>query len=360
MTMKSERSFAGVIAILLLLSIILPALATLNQTNITDRYRMKARTISVNKRLACLVLLITISLIIPVVSASGTWINPVMTSNADPAGIANASTENTASSRYAWRAMDHDNSSSNFWLTSASHPTGHIQYRFEMGPNHTAQSTVIDQYRMTAVYTGVETRAPKDWKLEASSTGAFTGEEVILDTRTSQTGWGNLEMRTFSFSNTNGYIWYRLNVTANNGDANYVQILELAFWGYNYTPSGPTTSFSQNQTSGLYPLAVAFTDTSTGTIDSYNWSVYPTGTGPELPVATTRNYTHYFNSGGNYTINFTITNGTQSTAIGYVDVWNQTLAAFAANQTEGVGNSMSVAFTEMTSNATSWYWDFGD
>lgn len=87
---------------------------------------------------AFLIFLVCAIILIPVVSASGTWINPVMTSNADPAGIANASTENTASSRYAWRAMDHDNSSSNFWATSPSHPKGWIQYRFEMGPNHTA------------------------------------------------------------------------------------------------------------------------------------------------------------------------------------------------------------------------------
>jgi hypothetical protein len=53
--------------------------------------------------------------------------------------------------------------------------------------------------------------------LEASNTGAFAGEEVVLDTRTAQTGWSASEERAFDIASPGVYLYYRLDVTANNG-----------------------------------------------------------------------------------------------------------------------------------------------
>ena len=39
----------------------------------------------------------------------------------------------------------------------------------------------------------------------------------MLDTRTNETGWSNVQKRSYEFSNNVAYIKYRLNVTANNG-----------------------------------------------------------------------------------------------------------------------------------------------
>ncbi len=122
----------------------------------------------------------------------------------------------------------------------------------------------------------------------------------------------------------------------------------------------PAASFTQNQTSGVYPLAVAFTSTSIVGTDTFNWSVYATGTDPTEPLATTENFEYTFFTGGNFTVNLTVTkDATSSTALGYVDIYNQTDGDFSANDTSGV-SPLPVQFTATTYNATSWNWTLGD
>jgi len=58
----------------------------------------------------------------------------------------------------------------------------------------------------------------------------------------------------------------------------------------------PVTSFTVNQTSGCTPLTVQFTDTSTGTPASWNWSF---GDGS---ISAVQNPVHTYTSAGNYTV----------------------------------------------------------
>lgn len=63
-----------------------------------------------------------------------------------------------------------------------------------------------------------ETTAPRDWTFEGSNTGDFSGEETIVDTRASETGWNpNGEKRTYEFANSESFRYYRLNMTETNG-----------------------------------------------------------------------------------------------------------------------------------------------
>ena len=66
-------------------------------------------------------------------------------------------------------------------------------------------------------------RMPMTWTFEASTTGVFRGEQVELDMRTDQAGWGAKERREFTFVNTTPFRYYRLNISAGNN-----QILRLA------------------------------------------------------------------------------------------------------------------------------------
>jgi len=117
-------------------------------------------------------------------------------------------------------------------------------------------------------------------------------------------------------------------------------------------PAGLTAAFTQNQTAGLYPLWVNFTDTSTGTPTTWNWSVNG------VNEATTRNYTRLFNFWGNFTVNLTVTaTGSNSTSTKYVQVYNRTSAQFSANATSGL-SPLAIQFTDSSSNATSWNWSF--
>ena len=67
-------------------------------------------------------------------------------------------------------------------------------------------------------------RAPKDWTMEGSKDGATW---VVLDTQTNQTSWGSGEVRNFVCdSSIKAYNFFRVNVTANNGDT-YLAIAEI-------------------------------------------------------------------------------------------------------------------------------------
>jgi hypothetical protein len=67
-----------------------------------------------------------------------------------------------------------------------------------------------------------------------------------LDTQTNQTAWAVFESRLFTVTGSAAYRYYRLNITANNGDATYTEVAEL----YLYSPpvsGGGGTGTSANQ-----------------------------------------------------------------------------------------------------------------
>lgn len=82
-------------------------------------------------------------------------------------------------------------------------------------------------------------------------------------------------------------------------------------------PSAPTANFSGTPLSGVAPLNVQFTDTSTGTPTSWSWN-FGDGT-----TSTARNPLHTFGDAGTYTVSLTVTNSKGSdaeTKTGYVTV----------------------------------------
>ena len=106
---------------------------------------------------------------------------------------------------------------------------------------------------------------PKDWTFEGSNTGAFGGEEVVLDTITSEEDWYLGEERHFNFTNTTAYLYYRLNVSDNNGGS-YTTITELTLQELNTVeaslPIAPTLA------AGLSAdIKIANTNTAATTLD---------------------------------------------------------------------------------------------
>jgi PGF-pre-PGF domain-containing protein len=116
---------------------------------------------------------------------------------------------------------------------------------------------------------------------------------------------------------------------------------------------GAIANFTQNTTEGLTPLEVQFTDTSTGSPAFWNWS-FGDGTYSDI-----QDVIKTYSTGGYYEINLTVwnENATQSSKLGYVDVWNRTSNNFTANQTSG-NVPFSVQFTDTSFNATNWFWIF--
>lgn len=116
--------------------------------------------------------------------------------------------------------------------------------------------------------------------------------------------------------------------------------------------------FSATPTSGPAPLNVQFTDLSTGNPTSWQWDF---GDGNS---STSQNPSHTYTAAGIYTVTFTASNssGSDSEAKGnYIEVIDPTncIAEFTAVPQAG-SVPLQVQFTNQSSNATSWLWDFGD
>ena len=121
----------------------------------------------------------------------------------------------------------------------------------------------------------------------------------------------------------------------------------------------PVANFTANVTSGLTPLAVSFTDKSTGSPTSWYWN-FGDGTN-----ATVQNPVHIYSSAGSFNVSLNVTNsdGSNSTTkTEYIQVSSiaPPVANFTAKPTCGKA-PLSVAFNDTsTGTPTSWYWNFGD
>lgn len=124
-------------------------------------------------------------------------------------------------------------------------------------------------------------------------------------------------------------------------------------------PVAPVAAFTGTPVSGTAPLTVVFTDASTGSPTSWNWTFGDGGT------STAQNPSHVYAAGGTYTVALTATNATGSntlTRTGYITVGTVTVpvANFTGTPTTGTA-PLTVVFTNTsTGSPTSWSWTFGD
>jgi PKD repeat protein len=126
--------------------------------------------------------------------------------------------------------------------------------------------------------------------------------------------------------------------------------------GGNSGTQPPVAGFSASPVSGPAPLAVAFTDDSTGSITSWSWDF-----GDGSSASTEQHPLHTYNAAGTYTVSLTATGpggSDNNTKTDYITVTH--LAEFSASPTSGSA-PLTVTFTDQsTGGVTSWSWDFGD
>lgn len=147
--------------------------------------------------------------------------NQVMTDNVTPVGyIASASSEDAG--HEAFKAFDDLNATlDDAWLTAPSGmTTGYLQYQ------DTFLGAAVTEYKITSrnsasVGAG---QAPKTWTLQGSNDGVSW---TVVDTRTDVTSWTFNETKTFYFLNSTSYSYYKLDVTENNGNPDFLAIGEL-------------------------------------------------------------------------------------------------------------------------------------
>ncbi|MDD2260238.1 MAG: PKD domain-containing protein [Acholeplasmataceae bacterium] len=153
---------------------------------------------------------------------------------------------------------------------------------------------------------------------------------------------------------------YNVTLTATNAAGSdtkeMIGIEATGSGGGGESPASPVVSFSANVTSGLPPLAVLFTDTSSGSPTAWSWDFGDGNTSAE------QNPVHTYTAAGTYTITLTVTNaaGSNSTTEADYITLSAGMASFTANRTGGLP-PLAVAFTDTSDgNPTAWSWDFGD
>ena len=123
-----------------------------------------------------------------------------------------------------------DTSATGSWYahTGSFNNTGWVGQDFGSG-----NAKAINGYRILTNQSN-SAYAPKDWTIEASNTGAFSGEEVTLDTRTGETTWTQATSSNYgsawneyTFTNSTAYRYWRINITANNGHGTYLIFADM-------------------------------------------------------------------------------------------------------------------------------------
>lgn len=139
-----------------------------------------------------------------------------MTSNTAPSPyVASASSTYDATFNNASKAFNGTVGLNGYWLSAGS-ATGWLQIDLA-----TARTVVSFAVQVNTI--PEPNRAPKDFTLKGSNDGsAFT----TVATVTNQTSWTSGQTRTFTVTSPGSYRYYRLDVTANNGDV-YLQVGEL-------------------------------------------------------------------------------------------------------------------------------------
>lgn len=133
-------------------------------------------------------------------------------------------------------------------------------------------------------------------------------------------------------------------------------IVSLMFLITKTNAQAPVASFTADVTSGCSPLIVNFTDQSSGNPTSWLWDL---GNGSTSSVP---NPTSTYVTPGNYTIKLTVTNSSGSNTItktNFITVNAGPTAAFSSSGTSGCAPH-TVNFTDQTTGAVQWEWNFGD
>jgi len=117
----------------------------------------------------------------------------------------------------------------------------------------------------------------------------------------------------------------------------------------------PVASFSSDKTTGCAPLMVNFTNTSTGAT-SYQWNFGNSNT------STAPNPSTVFLTPGTYTVKLIAigAGGVKDSITHTINVVNDPIAAFTASPLSACEDVNVITFTNSSSNAATYTWDFGD
>jgi fibronectin type 3 domain-containing protein len=207
-----------------------------------------------------------------------------------------SSGQNTTGTEGADKAFDGSTATKWFNGTGA---TDWIQYRFASG-----KRWPLSQYKISSA-NDVPARDPKDWQVLGSNDGV---NWTTLDTRTGQSFAARFQTNTYNIPLTAAYEYYRLNITANGGDAG-IQLSEWQILSADLTP--PVLSTPANIQIGTVNQngeTVTFNATATDDEDGPVAVVCTPSAGSVFPIGSTTVVCKASDTSGNYSqTSFTVT-----------------------------------------------------
>jgi len=187
-------------------------------------------------------------------------------------------------------------------------------------------------------FTDLSTNSPSDWKWDFGDGTAGTGQNPDHTYREP----GSYDVTLIS-SDTYTMI--------SHTKKNYITVVNT-----------PQSDFSANQTKGISPFSVKFTDTSTGNPTRWKWDFGDGETSGE------RNPTHIYTTSDSsptnkYTVTLSVLNvygEDTSIKTDYITVTQKPIAEFTVNNRQGKAPFI-VNFHDLSAgNPTTWRWEFGD
>ena len=163
-----------------------------------------------------------------------------------------------------------DGDSTTKWLVFSS--TGWVQVKL-------TQAIVVKRYAVTSANDSPD-RDPKDWSLQASQDGQ---QWVVIDSRSGQSFNQRFQTLQFDITNATAYLYYRFNVTLNNGGG-ILQLSEVQLSNGDNTPpsatdmkslvgKGPGASYNAKLSAGFSGVrAVRFAGTLAATGRGYTYN----------------------------------------------------------------------------------------
>jgi len=107
-------------------------------------------------------------------------------------------------------------------------------------------------------------------------------------------------------------------------------------------------------------VAITGTVTVGGPATAWSWTITPAAGTTISPSAISQSITVTFNTAGTYTLDLSSTDGTLTAATSQTVIVNPAATAVFAASTSAPGLPASVTFTNSSTNATSYLWNFGD
>lgn len=233
---------------------------------------------------------------------------------------------------FIWYAFD---GSTNYWLST--NPVCWL--KIDLGP---FTKRTLSDYSIQVNVVPEPARAPKDFTMSGSVDDVTYD---VLDTRTNETSWTSGETRNYvcNSATTTYYRYFRLDVSANNGDGTYTQVRELYLFSNDaaYYPQITPTTMSDNTTPSPYVASASSTFTASGEYVVYgsNAAVYWLGTNPAS--------WHKIDIGS----------GAEKTLQGYIILVNSVPEAARAPKDwtlEGSNNNSTWDTLDTRTNQTSW------